>query len=100
MLDLGGTDMSTKNHKDDRIDLRIKRAQKNFLNYAASLHNMKLSAFVLYSAVKAAEETVSEKIHFSLSKKQWNSFCEALDRPSCEIPKLKKLFAGPNIFDE
>ena len=92
--------MSTKTHKDDRIDLRVKRAQKNFLNYAASLRNMKLSAFVLYSAVKTAEETVTEKIHFSLSKKQWNAFSEVLDRPARKIPKLKKLFAGPNIFDE
>lgn len=90
----------TKTHKDDRIDLRVKHSQKNFLNYAASLRNMKLSAFVLYSAVKTAEETVTEKIHFSLSQKQWNSFCEALDKPARKIPKLKKLFEGPDIFDE
>ena len=94
--------MSTKTntHKDDRIDLRVKRSQKDFLNYAASMHNMKLSAFVLYGAVKTAEETVAEKIHFSLSKKQWNSFCEALDKPARVIPKLKKLFKEPDIFDE
>ena len=90
----------TKTNKDDRIDLRVNRSQKNFLNYAASLRSMKLSTFILYSAEKTAEEIVTEKIHFSLPKKQWDSFCKALDKPARVIPKLKKLFKGPAIFDE
>jgi uncharacterized protein (DUF1778 family)/GNAT superfamily N-acetyltransferase len=88
----------TKIHKDDRIDIRIKHSEKDLLNYAASLRHMKLSAFVLYSAVKAAEETVGEKVHFSLSDKKWKAFCEILDRPAREIPKLKKLFQGTTLF--
>jgi uncharacterized protein (DUF1778 family) len=94
--------MTTKTHsrKDDRLDLRIKHSQKDFLHYAASLCNMKLSAFVLFSAFKVAEEAVREKTQFFLSPKQWSSFCEALDRPPREIPKLKKLLEGPEVFNE
>lgn len=90
----------TKTHKDDRIDLRVKSSQKDFLVYAAALTNMKLSSFILSSAVKNAEELVNEKTHFSLSKSQWNSFSNALDRPARNIAKLKKLFSGKNVFDE
>ncbi len=92
--------MSTKTHKDDRIDLRAKSSQKDFLRYAASLQKMKLSTFVLISALKVAEETVNEKTHFSLSEKQWNSFCKELDKPARKIPKLKRLLSGSGIFND
>ena len=90
----------TKNTKNDRIDLRAKTDQKEYLSYAASLANMKLSSFILCSALKSAQEIVTEKINFSLPAKQWNSFCEALDRPAQEVSKLKKLFSKPVVFDE
>ncbi len=86
--------------KDTRIDLRVENTQKDFLVYAASVRNMKLSAFVLDSALKEAEGVVTSKIHFSLPDKKWKIFCAALDKPAREIPKLKKLFQGPNIFHE
>ncbi len=86
--------------KDTRIDLRIENSQKEFLVYAASMRNMKLSTFVLDSALKEAEELVANKIHFPLPDHQWKVFCAALDRPACEIPQLKKLFKGPNVFHE
>ena len=86
--------------KDTRIDLRIENSQKDFLIYAASLRNMRLSAFVLDSALKEAEELVANKINFPLNDRQWKAFSSALDKPAREIPKLKKLFKGPNIFNE
>ena len=85
--------------KDTRIDLRIENSQKDFLVYAATLNNQKLSAFVLDSALKEAEELVASKDHFALPERQWKAFCAALDRPAREIPKLKKLFKEPNIFN-
>lgn len=90
--------MSATIQKDTRLDLRIENSQKKFLIYAASLRNMKLSTFVLDSALKEAEETAANKIHFLLSDQQWKTFCSALDKPAREIPQLKKLFKGKNIF--
>lgn len=86
--------------KNDRIDLRAKKSQKDYLAHAATLCGMKLSSFVLESALKEAEAIVNQNVHFALSEKQWKDFCSALDQPACEIPKLKKLVTGPDIFDE
>ncbi len=85
--------------KDTRIDLRIENSQKDFLVYAASLRNMKLSSFVLDCALKEAEEMVANKVHFQLPEKQWKAFCSALNRPAREISKLKKLFKEPKSFN-
>lgn len=92
--------MSILSHKNSRLDLRIQKSQKNFLMYAASLCEMKLSNFVLNIVFREAERIVAEKTHFALSKKQWENFCSALDRPAHDIPELKKLFSKPSIFDE
>lgn len=86
--------MQTTTQKDRRIDIRVKTKQKSLLNYAARILEMKLSTFVLTSALKEAETVVADKAHFSLPKKQWDAFCLALDRPAREIPQLKQLFSG------
>ena len=90
----------TIKQKNDRIDVRVKSSQKNYLIYAASLRDVKLSVFVLDSAMKEAEEVVNQNVYFALPEKQWKAFCAALDRPAHEIPRLKKLFSKPSIFDE
>jgi uncharacterized protein (DUF1778 family) len=84
--------------KDTRIDLRIENSQKDFLVYAASLKKMKLSAFVLNSAIKEAEDLVSNKTQFVLPESQWKAFSAVLDRPACENPKLKRLFKTADVF--
>ena len=84
--------------KDTRIDLRIEASQKNFLVYAAGVKNMKLSAFVLSSAIKEAEDVVANKTQFALPDSQWKAFSAALARPARENPKLKKLFKAADIF--
>lgn len=86
--------------KNKRIDLRIDDDQKEFLMYVASFRRKKLSAFLLESAMKEAEELMANRNHFQLPESQWKAFCTALDRPAREIPKLKKLFQGQNIFSK
>lgn len=66
--------------------------------HAAALRDVKLSTFVLESAIKEAEEVVNQNVHLALPDKQWKVFCKALDRPAREIPRLKKLFAKPDLF--
>ncbi len=84
--------------KDTRIDLRIEGSQKDFLVYAATLKKMKLSAFVLDSAIKEAEELVANKTQFTLPEAQWKAFSAALDRPARANAKLKKLFKAGDVF--
>lgn len=83
--------------KNKRIDLRVANSSKNLLIYAAILRRKKLSAFILDSALKEAEELVASRTNFQLSKQQWKVFCSALDSPAREIPKLKKLFTETDI---
>jgi len=78
--------------KNRRIDLRIENSQKDFLMYVAALRHKKLSAFLLDSALKEAEELIANKSHFQLPERKWKAFCSALDSPAREIPKLKRLF--------
>ena len=92
--------MSTTTHKDTRIDLRAENSQKKLLTYAASIRKVKLSAFILESALKEAEGIIAEKVHFSLSPSKWKEFCAALDAPARNIPELKRLFSEPTVFDE
>lgn len=84
--------------KDTRIDLRIEGSQKDFLVYAATLKKMKLSAFVLDSAIKEAEELVANKTQFALPEAQWKAFSAALDRPARDNAKLKKLLKLKDVF--
>ncbi len=84
--------------KDTRIDLRIEGSQKDFLVYAATLKKMKLSAFVLDSAIKEAEELVANKTQFTLPEAQWKAFSAALDRPARNNAKLKKLLKLKDVF--
>lgn len=86
--------------KDSRIDLRVKADQKELLNYAASLRGATLSAFVMESALKEAQEVITEKTHFLLSDKQWKLFCDSLDSPAKTVVKLKQLFSKKSVFDE
>jgi len=90
----------TQRYKNDRIDIRVKKSEKAYLNYAALQRKVELSGFVRDSALKEAQEVMAEQSHFVLPEKQWKAFCTALDKPAREIPKLKKLFAKPSIFDE
>ena len=92
--------MTTLSHKNDRIELRIEAAKKKLLAYAASLRNMNVTGFMLDSAFKEAERIITERANFALSPKQWKKFCEILDRPAREIPRLKKLFSKKTLFDE
>lgn len=87
-----------KTNKNDRLDLRIETSQKKFLRYVAKLHKMELTAFVLSSALRAAEKIIEKKVHFQLPEKQWKDFCKTLDRPARKIPGLLKLFSEPDVF--
>ena len=86
--------------KTSRIDMRVKENQKALLVYAASLRGQRLSAFLLESAIKVAEEITTSQNNFTLPEKQWEAFNAALDRPARAVPKLRKLFKGPKIFHE
>lgn len=54
---------------------------------------------VLEHSLSAAQQIIADHVQFSLPKKQWKEFCEALDAPPKTIPALRKLLTTPGHFD-
>jgi len=46
-----------------------------------------------------AEETLTDRRHFGLNAEQWEAFMAALDAPPRELPRVKRLFSEPSIFE-
>ncbi|MEW6127863.1 MAG: DUF1778 domain-containing protein [Acidobacteriota bacterium] len=89
-----------QNLKETRLIIKTSMRQKERIAKAARLKKISVNDFVLENAAKAASQVLAEQADFTLSKKQWKKFCEALDAPPRKIPALKKLLTSPSAFDE
>lgn len=78
--------------------MRIQPQAKILLKQAASLQEVKLTDFMIKSALAAAETALAERTRFLLTPPQWREFNAALDAPPREIPALRKLFREPSVF--
>ncbi len=85
--------------RTDRIDLRVSPEDKKALQTIAELQGTTVSTFILSSALKAANEELTDRRLFNLTAAQWTSFQEALDAPMSPKPRLKKLLSEPGVFD-
>lgn len=78
--------------KRDRMHLRLDAATKRKLERAAAYAQKSVSDFVLSQAVEAANQVLKAHEHHVLSTADWESFCEALDRPPKPKRTLKQGF--------
>lgn len=85
--------------RTEKFDLRISRAAKLTLRRAADAMGVKVSQFVLESALVRALETLAEQRRFNLSAEQWEKFLEALDAPPRKLPALERLIQKPSVFE-
>ncbi len=85
--------------RTDRIDLRINPKAKEAIQAAASLNHKSVSEFIIESALNAADEELADRRYFTIDAEQWNAFLEALDAPTRPLPRLKRLFQEPGVFD-
>jgi uncharacterized protein (DUF1778 family) len=85
--------------RSEKLDLRISAVAKALLARAASAAGSTLSAFVLESALKRADETLVERRRFGLDAKQWERFLEALDAPARTPARLQQLLTEPSVFE-
>lgn len=85
--------------RTERIDLRVHPKAKEALQAAASLRHKTVSEFILDSALRAADQELSERQYFGLDAKQWDAFQAALDAPPHQLPRIERLFQEPGIFD-
>jgi uncharacterized protein (DUF1778 family) len=67
---------------------------------AAAVDRRSVSEFVLDSALARAEEALALWWRFGLDAKKWKAFLHALDAAPRDLPRVKKLFSRPSVFEE
>jgi len=91
--------MSEKPIRTAKLDLRLTPEAKERLQAAARVAQRSVSEFVLESALVRAEETLIDRTRFGLNADQWNAFLAALDAPPRDLPRLRRLFQEPSVFE-
>jgi len=91
--------MPERSTRTAKLDLRLSPEAKEKLQAAASASRRSVSEFVLESALVRADETLMDRTRFGLNVDQWKAFLAALDAPLRELPRLKRLFQKPSVFE-
>jgi uncharacterized protein (DUF1778 family) len=91
--------MVTRAPRTEKLDLRLSPEAKRILQTAAEAAHRSVSEFVLESALTRAEETLPDRRHFGLSAEQWSAFVAALDAPPRDLPRVRRLFDEPGVFE-
>ncbi|MBA1139256.1 type II toxin-antitoxin system TacA family antitoxin [Mesorhizobium neociceri] len=92
--------MTTRTNRSEKLDLRLTPDAKRILATAAAVERRSLSDFVLESALGRAEETLADRRSFGLDADKWAAFMAALDAPTRELPRLKRLLTEPSVFSD
>jgi uncharacterized protein (DUF1778 family) len=92
--------MSVEMNRTQKLDLRLTVAAKETLRAAAVAANRSVGEFVLESALARAEETLAERRHFGLTSERWAAFLTALDAPPRDVPRVRRLFREPSLFED
>lgn len=74
--------------------------QKDVIARAAQLQQTTLTNFMVQHAFEAAQHILADQTHFYLTPEKWDEFAAALDAPPRNLPGLRELLGGLNIFDE
>ncbi|TPK91647.1 DUF1778 domain-containing protein [Mesorhizobium sp. B2-4-12] len=90
--------MTARATRSEKLDLRLTPEAKHKLATAAAAERRSLSDFVLESALGRAEETLADRRSFHLDAEKWAAFMAALDAPTRDLPRLKRLLSEPSIF--
>jgi uncharacterized protein (DUF1778 family) len=91
--------MPERSIRTAKLDLRLTPEAKEKLQAAARVSQRSVSEFVLESALVRAEETLTDRTRFGLDADQWKAFLAALDAPPRDLPRLKRLFQEPGVFE-
>jgi uncharacterized protein (DUF1778 family) len=86
--------------KETKVQLRLRRVQKDVIARAAEIKQTTLTNFMVEQSFEAAQQVLAEQRHFYLSPGKWDEFCAALDAPPKDLPQLRKLLIEPSVFDE
>ena len=91
--------MAETQTRNEIINLRASRRQKQLIDQAAELLDRTRSDFMLDAACLEAQALLVDQTHFSLPEDKFKRFMAALDRPLKENPKLRKLLQSKAPWD-
>jgi len=80
--------------RSDRIDVRTNPEVKSLIERAAILSHKSISAYILESALRKAQEDIHEAERLQLSSAERESFFAALINPPEPNESMKALFSG------
>jgi uncharacterized protein (DUF1778 family) len=83
--------------RDRRFQLRATASEESLIKVAAERQGVNVTDFIMRSACERAEQSLSDQTRFVLDDKQWKAFMAALDRPSKDKPRLRRLFNEPHV---
>lgn len=81
-----------------RIDIRIEEAKKSVIVKAAEIKGQNISQYIMSQVWPDAQKIVNENTAIKLSARDWKHFCDKLDAPARNLPKLKQLINRPSRF--
>jgi uncharacterized protein (DUF1778 family) len=83
--------------RDRRFQLRVTASEESLIKVAAERQGVNVTDFIMRSACERAEQALADRTRFVLDDKQWKAFMAALDRPSKDKPRLRRLFTEPHV---
>ena len=90
---------STTNRKrNERIELRATREQKELFERAAAQSDTTITAFMLDSGTEVAHRVLADRSRFVLDDEQLAAWEALNDRPAVDLPGLRRLMQRPSPF--
>ena len=81
------------------INLRIKPQARLLIDRACAITDKTVTEFVLDAVCREAEDVLLDRRVFSLNEKAYRDFVAALDAPTQDNPKLRKLLKRKPIWE-
>lgn len=85
--------------RTERIDIRTSSSVKKLLQQAAAASHKNVSEFLLEHGLIAAQNALTNRKVFALDDEQWQAFQNALDSPTTDKSRLRRLLNEPSVFD-
>ncbi|MDR3106860.1 MAG: DUF1778 domain-containing protein [Bifidobacteriaceae bacterium] len=86
--------------KDARIAVRLSSEEDWLIRRAARTESATMTDFTVSAAVHRARDVLADRRVFQLDDESWQAFVAALDRSPADRPGLRRLLAGPSVFDQ
>jgi uncharacterized protein (DUF1778 family) len=81
------------------LEVRLTPEDVRKLEEAALTSGRSVGEFVVESALVHAEAILADRTRFVLDAGPWTWFLESLDAPTREVPRLRRLFEQPSVFE-